>query len=195
MLKRKDENNAAVQTLLRGSSSELKAFFDEYFSRLYRFTIVRVSGEHEVAKEIVQTTLSKIVMNIRSFKGDATLFTWMCSICSNEISDHLKKQGRFDSVIELQGTSAELDSIPTSGLVAGPERPDTVFDRDQRTLSIHETLDRLPTRYGDVLEWKYIEGLSVSEIADRLSLPHSAAQSLLYRARMAFQTLYKDRVS
>ena len=141
----------------------------------------------------MQNTLSKIVLNIRSFKGNASLFTWMCSICKNEISDYLKKQARFDSVIELQGSTADLDSVPASRSATGPEKPDTACDREQKTLLIHETLDRLPARYGDVLEWKYIEGLAVSEIAERLGLAHSAAQSLLYRARMAFQAMYEDR--
>ena len=48
-------------------------------------------------------------------------------------------------------------------------------------------LDRLPGRYGDALEWKYIEGHSVEEIGQRLGIGHTAAQSLLARARVAFR--------
>ena len=44
-------------------------------------------------------------------------------------------------------------------------------------------LDRLPARYGDVLEWKYIEGRSVEEIGERLGIGQTAAQSVLARAR------------
>ena len=194
MVKRIDKNKAAVQIVLWGNSSELKAFFDEYFPRLYRFTIVRVSGEHEVAKEIVQNAFSKIVLNIHKFKGEASLFTWMCSICSNEISDFLRKQSRFDSMIELHGSTTELDSVADSWSNRATDKPDAVCEGEQKVKLIHETLDRLPAKYGDVLEWKYIEGLPVSEIADRLGLDHSAAQSLLYRARMAFQAIYPDRI-
>ena len=194
MVNRKDKNKAAAQTVLWGSSSELKAFFDEYFPRLYRFTIVRVSGEHEVAKEIVQNAFSKIVLNIQKFKGEASLFTWMCSICRNEIADFMRKQSRFDAVIELHGSTAELDSVADSWSGLETDKPDSVCEGEQKVKLIHETLDRLPAKYGDVLEWKYIEGLPVSEIAERLSLDHSAAQSLLYRARMAFQAIYPERI-
>jgi RNA polymerase sigma-70 factor (ECF subfamily) len=45
----------------------------------------------------------------------------------------------------------------------------------------------LPQRYGDVLEWKYIDGLEVAEIARRLEVGPKAAESVLGRARAAFR--------
>jgi RNA polymerase sigma-70 factor (ECF subfamily) len=45
----------------------------------------------------------------------------------------------------------------------------------------------LPRRYSDVLEWKYIQGLSVKEIATRLGVAPKAAESTLNRARSAFR--------
>jgi len=48
-------------------------------------------------------------------------------------------------------------------------------------------LDRLPSRYGDVLEWKYVDGDSVEQIGERLGIGHTAAQSMLARARTAFR--------
>ena len=49
------------------------------------------------------------------------------------------------------------------------------------------TLDALPGRYGEALEWKYIDGLSVREIAARLELGEKATESLLTRARESFR--------
>jgi DNA-directed RNA polymerase specialized sigma24 family protein len=54
------------------------------------------------------------------------------------------------------------------------------------------TLDYLPARYGDALEWKYIEELSVGEIADRLGVGYKAAESLLTRARAAFRDAFSS---
>ena len=51
-------------------------------------------------------------------------------------------------------------------------------------------LDKLPPRYGNALEWKYIEGYSVKEIAIKLDVSPEAAQSLLARAKKAFQEMY-----
>ena len=194
-MKRKEKNQAIVQTVLKGNPSELKAFFDEYFPRLYRFTISRVSGDQEVAKEVVQNAFSKIMLNIHKFKGEASIFTWMCSICRNEIADFMRKQTRFDAVIELHGSSPELDSAADPSSSQAADKPDAMYEGQQKALLIHETLDRLPDKYGDILEWKYVEGLPVSKIAERLGLEHSAAQSLLYRARMAFQGIYPGKLN
>jgi RNA polymerase sigma-70 factor (ECF subfamily) len=53
--------------------------------------------------------------------------------------------------------------------------------------AVQVTLDALPRRYGDVLEWKYVLGLTVDEIAERLGLGPKAVESLLTRARQAFR--------
>lgn len=183
-----------VQAILHGDERDMKRFFDEYFPRIYRFAIERVSGEPQVAREVVQTTLTKVLQNIHRFRGESSLFTWICSICNNEISDYKKKQARFNQAITLQGSPLDLDSVSDVEAGSGPDRPDEVYDRDQRTRSIHRTLDSLPATYGNVIEWKYVDGLSVEQIAERLGLGHSAAQSMLYRARMAFQALHREPV-
>jgi RNA polymerase sigma-70 factor (ECF subfamily) len=63
----------------------------------------------------------------------------------------------------------------------------TSLDRAETARLVRSLLDRLPSRYGDVLEWKYVEGLSVDEIGAELGIGHTAAQSLLARARVAFR--------
>jgi RNA polymerase sigma-70 factor (ECF subfamily) len=57
---------------------------------------------------------------------------------------------------------------------------------------IQVALDRLPARYGNVLEWKYIEGYSVKEIAEKLDIGYEATQSLLARAKRAFGDVYSS---
>jgi RNA polymerase sigma-70 factor, ECF subfamily len=52
---------------------------------------------------------------------------------------------------------------------------------------VQATVDSLPERYSDVLELKYVDGLSVEGIAGHLSIGAKAAESLLARARSAFR--------
>jgi RNA polymerase sigma-70 factor (ECF subfamily) len=65
--------------------------------------------------------------------------------------------------------------------------PEAVLRRDETARLVHVLLDRLPPRYAAALEWKYIDGLSVNEIAGRLELTSKAAESILSRAREAFR--------
>ncbi len=70
-----------------------------------------------------------------------------------------------------------------------PSTDDPLHGADRAELGrlVHAVLDRLPGRYGDALEWKYVEGRSVEEISERLGIGQTAAQSLLARARVAFR--------
>ena len=68
------------------------------------------------------------------------------------------------------------------------ETPEEAWASANRQALVHTLLDALPGDYGDILEWKYIEGLSVDEIADRLSTTGLAIQSRLARARRAFRS-------
>jgi RNA polymerase sigma-70 factor (ECF subfamily) len=70
------------------------------------------------------------------------------------------------------------------------DSPEIVYRREQSLRLIQVALDRLPARYGDVLEWKYIEGWSVKEIATRLDLGQEATQSILARAKRSFAEVY-----
>lgn len=59
---------------------------------------------------------------------------------------------------------------------------------------VEATLDSLPGHYGEILEWKYLDGLTVAEIAGRLGLGVKAAESLLTRAREAFREAIIDLI-
>lgn len=181
-----------AQGLLTGEESDLKAFFDEYFPRLYRFANERLSGDHQATKEVVQSTLSKTLLNLSKYSAKSTLFTWMCAICKNEIFDYLKKQAKYEQAIILTGDVSEFELTAQAMDTPASNQPDDVYHRDQDTYLIHKVLDQLPSNYGNVIEWKYIDGLSVKQIAQRLNLSHSAAQSVLLRARVAFQKFHNE---
>ena len=70
--------------------------------------------------------------------------------------------------------------------------PERHYRRVERLRLIQVTLDKLPARYGDVLEWKYIEGHSIKEISARLNIGAEATQSLLARAKRAFADVYSS---
>jgi RNA polymerase sigma-70 factor (ECF subfamily) len=68
--------------------------------------------------------------------------------------------------------------------------PEAQLRRAENLRLIEVALDALPARYGDVLEWKYVEGHSIREIAARLNIGQEATQSLLARAKRAFADVY-----
>ncbi len=177
-------DKALAERMLAGDEQAFEAFFDDHFPGLYRFTLARVR-DPDLARDLVQSAICQGIANLRSYRGEASLASWLYTICRHEISRHFKKSGKRTMVELLEDQNdvrAALDSLPAAE--DGPER-----DLDEKELAhlVHTTLDRLPPRYGRALEWKYLDGLSVREIAERLGLGPKAAESLLTRARNAFR--------
>jgi RNA polymerase sigma-70 factor (ECF subfamily) len=86
---------------------------------------------------------------------------------------------------DLPEVRARLEAL--ANLEAGP---DEATHRQEVARLVRVALDFLPARYGDVLEWKYIDEHSVSDIAGRLGLSPKAAESMLTRARQAFREAF-----
>lgn len=184
------EDKKLARRLLAGREQAFNQFFDENFARLYRFILPRVSHEEEAAQEIVQAAMARALRRISTYRGEAALFTWLCAIARNEMLDWMRRQSRYRERIVLTEDEPALRAAVDSLLAPGSQQPGMVYQQHELSRLIQVALDLLPPKYGDALEWKYIEGQSVREIAARLQLSPEAAQSLLARARRAFHDVY-----
>jgi RNA polymerase sigma-70 factor (ECF subfamily) len=178
---------ALVRAMLAGDESAFRHFFATYFPRIYRFALPRLAGDVEATKEVVQASLTKAVRSLARYRSDAALFTWLCQICRYQIVDYLRANKRHSDRIVLIEDNPELRAALESLEAPAEDQPLQRLDRAQTRALVQAVLDRLPARYGDVLEWKYIEGRSVDEIGDLLGVGRIAAQSMLARARTAFR--------
>jgi RNA polymerase sigma-70 factor, ECF subfamily len=180
-------DTALIASMLRGDEAAFRQFFDGYFPRLYRFAVPRVGGDADAAKEVVQETLIKAIRNLATYRGEAALFSWLCQICRRQIVDYLRANRRHSDRLVLVEDSDEMRAVLESIEAPASDEPAHGYSAEETRRLVQSVLDRLPERYGDVLEWKYIEGRSVEEIAAALGVGQTAAQSLLARARVAFR--------
>jgi RNA polymerase sigma-70 factor (ECF subfamily) len=176
-----------VKQMLTGDERAFRTFFDMYFPRVYRFALPRLNGSVEAAREVVQATLSKAMRHLDKYRGEAALFSWLCQICRHQIVDHLRVHKRHSERVVLIDDSPELQAAMETIQAPLADDPAHRYGTAETRRLIQAVLDRLPARYGDILEWKYIEGRSVEEIGQLLGVGHTAAQSLLARARNAFR--------
>jgi RNA polymerase sigma-70 factor (ECF subfamily) len=178
-----------VARLLRGDEDAFAEFFDASAASLYRFALPRMGGDASAAEEIVQTTLCRAVRKLDTYRGEAALLTWLTTICRREIATHFASRANAPPMIdftdEFPEVRAALESLASSDM-----RPESALRRKELARLVQIVLDRLPPHYGDALEWKYIDGLSVAEIATRLGVAVKAAESTLTRARNAFRDAF-----
>ena len=179
--------------MLRGDEAAFERFFDVAYPAMYRFALARLDFDHDAAADIAQSTVCKAIRNLRGFRGEAALLTWVCTICRNELYAHEKRHGRKVRVTLVED-DPEIRAALESLRVSETEDLDTHIDRKKVASLVQRVLDHLPPRYADALEWKYIDELSVQEIATRLGLGMKAAESLLTRARRAFGEAFREMV-
>lgn len=184
------DDKKLARELLRGSQPAFDRFFDEHFARLYRFAVPRIGRDEHAAREVVQAAMLKAVRKIASYRGEAAMFTWLCAICRNEISDWHSRENRYRERIVLVEDRPEIAAVIDTYQSPESQSPERLYQRAEAIRLIQVALDRLPAKYGNVLEWKYVQGHSTREIASRLEIGTEAAQSLLARAKRAFADVY-----
>jgi RNA polymerase sigma-70 factor, ECF subfamily len=182
------QDRELVRAMTAGDGAAFERFFTEFAPRLFRFVLPRLGGSMHDAEEICQEVLSRAMRQIGGWRGEASLLTWLFQIARNEITDHWRRKGRSMEVLaeDDPAVAAAVESIAEDASL----RPDQIAERADALHLVQVAMDRLPANYGNALEWKYIDGLSVVEIGKRLAMNPVATQSLLARARNAFRDAY-----
>jgi RNA polymerase sigma-70 factor, ECF subfamily len=180
-------DRALARRILGGDEEAFRDLFDRFFPRLYRFALARLHSDPEAAKDIVQQTFCQAIERLDTYRGEAALYTWFCQICRNAVADHYRRIGGSLPHVMLLEDQPNARAILESLAAPAADEPETGVLREQVHRIVEATLDALPGHYGTALEWKYIDGLSVREIAVRLDVGEKAAESLLTRARESFR--------
>ena len=175
-----------ARRVIAGDEAAFDEFFTRYFQRLYRFALARLGGNEDAAEEVVQQVLIHAIDRLSTYRGEAALLTWLCALCRREVGRWREREGQAGQ-ISLANDQLEMRAALDLVAILQTDDPDQALQRRELSNAVHATLDHLPGEYGEVLEWKYLYGLSVAEIAQRLGVGYKAAESRLSRARAAFR--------
>jgi RNA polymerase sigma-70 factor, ECF subfamily len=165
------------RAVLAGDEAAWRTWYDETFDALRAYVVWRCGGRHDRADEVVQETWLTAVRRIRGFDPSRGSFgAWLCGLAANVLRHQLRQRDRR--------RKRERDAAQGNGAALQP----TDHERDDQ---IALTLDALPERQEAVLRAKYLDGLTVAEIAAQWDDTPKAIESLLSRAREAFRELYE----
>lgn len=175
-----------AKRILAGEEPALREFVDEYFPRLYRYARHRLRNPADV-DDVVQIVLAQAARRLETYRGEATLLTWLIQICRHEISRQLHQDTRDADMMTPFLNNDLLRAVVESIEVEDGSTPEGDNRRLELISLIQAAMDQLPERYASALEMKYIEGLNSKEIAGLMHISDEATQSLLARARRAFK--------
>ena len=160
----------------------VEMLFEQYLPSVWRLVYSRVGGDEHIAEDLVNETMLALLRTIDSDSSAEikVLGGWLHTVAIRKVQDHYRAVAR---VRHLAAGAAEKSAASDRG-EKDPRETQELIERRQE---IRECVESLPDNYRIILEWKYIENLSVAMIAKRLGLSERAAESLLYRARKAFR--------
>jgi RNA polymerase sigma-70 factor, ECF subfamily len=185
------ETSALVERVRAGDEAALRALFDAEVDGLYSFVLPRVGRDEVLAADVVQETFLLALGKLEGFDpARASLGTWLCLLSRNVIRGELRARRREDVGRATGDVEARLERASLAlGEVAFPV--DLLVASETRSV-VALALGQLPPGYRAALTRKYVDDLSMDELARELSMSAVAAKSLLSRARAAFRDLFQS---
>jgi RNA polymerase sigma-70 factor (ECF subfamily) len=161
-----------IARILDGDTEQFGILVDRYGDEFARYATYMV-GNRDDAADVIQDSLVRAFRSLRRCHDPARFKGWFFRIVSNQCKTHLKRRRRpmkpLDEVMEL------------------PAADDPAFDAEAREIDhrVRDALHSLPQDQREAFVLKYIEGLTIPEIAKAISASEAALKMRLMRARRA----------
>lgn len=145
-------------------------------------------GREEDARDATQETFLAAFRNLRSFRGEAKVSSWLHRIAVNQC---ITRQRRA----KVRGETSLEDETVADGAsysAVARESPARGAESRERTLVVRRAVRALPADLRQVVVMKEFEELTFQEIAEALDLPLSTVKSRLYTALKQLQLRLKN---
>lgn len=157
---------------------DLLAVVDAELGNVFAF-ILRRCGDRSLAEDL---TADVILRAVRETKRVGTVVTpaWLTTVARNRLIDHWRAKAREDRRLRAAWSNPETDEWSDDGAAMEPA-------------VVTQVMRGLPPGYQAVLSLRYLDDLTVPQVADTLGRSVHATESLLARARRAFRTSYLEQ--
>lgn len=158
-----DDSTLLTRALEDGDTAAFELLVRRHADRLWRFARSVVRDDH-LAEEVVQDTFVKAHANLASFRGEASVGSWLGSICYRNAIDRVRRK-------RLEVVSLE----------AARHRRQDAADEDLR-LILAEIVEELPEDEREAFTLVHVLGYSREEAASIVNAPPSTIRSRVARA-------------
>jgi RNA polymerase sigma-70 factor (ECF subfamily) len=163
-----------------GDDEALEALLARHEKKVFRFGL-RMCGNEEDARDVLQETLLAAFRGVRQFRGEAQLSTWLYQVARSFCTKARRRGAGEPAAHEaLEGSAARAVSAPASG-------PDERAHAREMARVLQEALLALPESQREVVLLRDVEGLSAEEAAQVVGIEVGALKSRLHRARLGMQ--------
>ncbi|MBP1671494.1 MAG: polymerase sigma factor, sigma-70 family [Bacteroidetes bacterium] len=180
---KKISDKSLVEQALQKREEAYSAIVSRYQERVTKYILLLVSNNDD-AKDISQETFEKAFGMLHSYDPQYAFSTWLFTIAKNCCIDFLRKQRLNVRSIETMTNSDDPGGRSSS--VPSPEE-NFIFEQEIDKLKRH--IEKLPERYREVAELRFLHEYAYEEIAKELNLPLGTIKTRIRRAK---EHLIKD---
>jgi RNA polymerase sigma factor (sigma-70 family) len=155
---------------VRSSSHQFDKIVNEYKNMIFNL-LFRLTGDYHLSEDLFQETFIKVYRSIKDFKQQAKLSTWIYSIAINVFKDHTRK--RRWQLLKPSDWNNPIDTMS----------PEIKFIIEQEKENIQKKITLLKESIRIPIVLYYIQGLSISRIAEITGRTQTDIKVSLYRAR------------
>jgi RNA polymerase sigma-70 factor (ECF subfamily) len=171
-----------VQRALTGEPDAFGEIVRRWERRIFALAY-GILGREEDARDATQETFLAAFRNLRGFRGDAKVSSWLHRIAVNQCITR-QRQARVRSEAALDDEEEKNSARFAMPVIYAPSR---VVESRQETVAVRRAVNSLPMELRQVVIMKEFEELTFREIAELLDLPLSTVKSRLYTAMKQLQ--------
>ncbi len=167
------------------SDNDINSAFSElvslYQQRLY-WHIRNMVKNHDDTDDVLQNVFIKVYKNIKKFKGDSKLYSWLYRIATNESITFLNQKAKKHNI-----TNEELSFRLIQNLEAG-----IYFEGNEMQLQLQKAIATLPQKQQQVFNMKYFQELKYREMSEILETSEGALKASYHLASKKIEEFLKN---
>jgi RNA polymerase sigma-70 factor (ECF subfamily) len=175
------DEESLVRQAQQNDEQALSRLYEIYFQRIFRYVAVRVGNQFD-AEDITSQVFVKVVQSLPSYKPRGSPFSaWLFRIARNQVIDYMRKRS-----IKIETTRIEQTAMSQEDPIKLAE-VNIAIDEMMKRLALLTKAQR------EVIEFRFIAELSVSETAKLMGKSEGAVKSLQYLALVALRKHLSDK--
>ncbi len=151
-------------------SSDMEKYYRENGRKVFLY-LMTLCGNADTAEELTQETFYRALRSLKKYKGESSVYTWLCSIARNCWLEELRKRTRHKG--------EELSELTEDNAL----RPDERAESEDSRIRLLKRIHSLPETEKELILLRASQELSFREIGEIFGKSENWARVTYYRAK------------
>lgn len=158
----------------------MEEIYKEYSRIVFKY-LVSFTNNIEIAEELTQETFYRAVKNIKQFRNESNIKTWLCKIAKNAMFDYYKRTNNSKEI-----------SIDEVNEIISEISLEEKFEKKEQVIEMYKKIHKLDEKSKEVIYLRLRSNLNFKEIGNIMGKTEEWSRVTFYRAKMKLKEGFKD---